>query len=557
MKRLFFAVLALLTCLALPALAAVPSGKNTYIVAPFSVQGPQSYAYLQRSIPQMITSRMFWKDRVEPARELGLNAKPVTGEQEAEQLRQQYKADYVVWGTVTIVNEQCSLDVRVQGKSGSAWAHSRETRASQVISAVSGITDALNRDLFGRAPITGQSQAQSKDSGPINRMNPDIMVNETSSREVYLNPQFRYSGSSVEDDSRLRSQALPFPAIGMEVADVDGDGRNEVLVLSDHSLRAYSFEGGQLRPKGEFSFPMNNQCLSVRSLPRPTGKAWIIVNQVDSKSHPQSSILTFGGGAFTEEMSNLRWYLNVVKLPPDYRLTLLGQEANPPRLFKPGVFEMTPQGGTLVPGKRLDLPSEANVFNFAWMPPTRGERGGEKLVLLTGDESLRVYGPKMARLSATSEKYSGSALGLEIDPSMPGLKRDDVTLASIFYIPMRILPVDLEHDGNWEVIVNKPISTASQIFDRYRFFPQSEIHCLYWDGVGLNLQWKTRRIKGSMVDYTIADANNDGIPDLVCCINTHPGALGVKSRRGMVLIYPLDTSRIDPATPADRSDIYE
>lgn len=130
-------------------------------------------------------------------------------------------------------------------------------------------------------------------------------------------------------------------------------------------------------------------------------------------------------------------------------------------------------------------------------------------------------------------------------------------MASIFYIPMRMLAVDFEHDGNYELIVNKPISTASEIFDRYRFFPQSEIHSLFWDGIGLNLQWKTRRIKGSMVDYTIADANNDGIPDLVTCLNTHPGALGVKARKTIIMLYPLDMSQTNPGAAVDKSDIYD
>ena len=60
-----------------------------------------------------------------------------------------------------------------------------------------------------------------------------------------------------------------------------------------------------------------------------------------------------------------------------------------------------------------------------------------------------------------------------------------------------------------------------------------------------------------MVDYTIADANNDGIPDLVACLNTHPGAIGVKARKTVIMLYPLDVSKTDPATAVDRSDIHD
>ncbi|MDL2207416.1 VCBS repeat-containing protein [Desulfovibrio sp. OttesenSCG-928-M16] len=537
--------------------AAQQAGKSTYIVAPFAIQGPAQYNYLERSLPQMLTSRLYWKDRLEPVRgELAANVKVVASDADADKLRQQYKADYVVWGTVTIVNDNCSVDVRVRDAGGTKWAAARETRAPQLIAAVTGISDSINSEVFGRAPTARTATRSAQNDGPINRMNPDIMVNETSPREVYLNPQFRYSGSSTQDDSRLRSQALNFPAIGMEVADIDGDGRNEILILEDTKLHAFSFGSGKMDPKGSFAFPLNSQCLTVRSLPRASGRPWIIVTAIDSKGVPNSSILTYSGSGFKEEMKNIKWYLNVVKLPPEFLPILVGQESAQPQLFRPGVFEMIKSGDGLTTGRKVNLPSEANVFNFSWMPPSRGEQNSEKLLVLNSNEQIRVYGHKLARLASTSEAYSGSAIGMEVNPSMPGMSRETVTIGRTFYIPMRMLPVDLENDGTYKVIVNKPISTASQIFDRYRFFPQSEIHCLFWDGIGLNLQWKTRRIKGSMVDYTLADANNDGILDLVCCVNTHPGALGVKARRGMVLLYPLDTAQIAPITP-DKSEVYE
>lgn len=527
--------------------------KSTFIVLPFNVQGPASFAYLERSIPEMLTSRIFWKDQVEPARTLPASVKPVSSEDEAEKLRAQYKVDYVIWGTVTVMGEMCSLDVRVRDKAGKVWPQAREARAPQLISAISGVSDTINRDVFGRAsqPV---SAGRGASGGGVNQMNADIQINQTSGSEVYLNPQFRYSGASAEDDSRLRSQPLNFASIGMEVVDADGDGKNEIFILQERTLGAYRFNGGKLDPVGEFKFPISHKCLNVRSVMHPSGRPWIIVTSVDQRGQPLGYVFTYTGGQFNVVMKNIKFYLNVAKVAPAYKEIIIGQQAMPPRLFRPGVYEMLPQGNTLVQGKKLDLPSEANVFNFAYLPGTRGERGSEKLLVLTDQEYIRTYGPNNNRINTTTEKYSGAATGLEIDPSMPGLHRDDVTIASVFYIPMRMLAVDFEHDGKWELIVNKPISTASEIFDRYRFFPQSEIHSLYWDGLGLSLQWKTRRIKGSMVDYTVADANNDGIPDLVTCLNTHPGAIGVKSRKTVVVLYPLDLDRVDPATRPSMSD---
>ena len=137
---------------------------------------------------------------------------------------------------------------------------------------------------------------------------------------------------------------------------------------------------------------------------------------------------------------------------------------------------------------------------------------------------------------------------------MPGLGVDkNYQLPSKYYAPMNLIAADIGHTGEYVMLVNKPISTASQMFDRYRYFPQGEIHALYWDGVGLGLKWKTRRIRGSVAAVDLADATNNGVLDLVVGLNTSPD-LGIGSRQCMITAYPLDVSATDPNTPADMSD---
>ncbi|MDL2317194.1 VCBS repeat-containing protein [Desulfovibrio sp. OttesenSCG-928-A18] len=557
---MFRLTLVLLGLLLLPVTEAAAQKKVSFVVLPFAVQGSSSYAYLERSLPQMFNSRIYWSGRVEPAvQDLPASVRPVLDQATAAKLRDQYKADYAIWGTVTVVGDDCSLDVWVMDKAGKVTPQARSAKAPQLMSAVTAVCDGINRDVFGRTRSASSAGSPQPATGraAINQMNPEIMMNQTTPGEVYLNPQFRYSGTSAQDDSRKRAPALNFSSVGMEVADVTGDGRNEVLLLSDHLLTAYRFENGQLRKLGEFKIPLTRQALSIRSLPRSSGRAWIIVNAIDQKSMPQAYILTFDGTNFKEEMRNIKYFLNVVKLPPNYAPVLIGQEAGPPKIFKTGVNVMVRKGDSLVPERRLNLPTEANVFGFTYLPAARAEPGADRLVVLTSRETLRLYGKNNSPMAVTNEKFSGAAVGLEMNAALPGFGDDSVVMGQMFYIPIRMLAADLEQDGTWELLVNKPISTASQIFERYRFFPQSEIHCLFWDGTGLSLQWKTRRIKGSMVDFALADGDNDGVLDLVVCINTHPGALGVQARKTTVILYPLDTSRIDPNTPPDKTEYYD
>ena len=141
----------------------------------------------------------------------------------------------------------------------------------------------------------------------------------------------------------------------------------------------------------------------------------------------------------------------------------------------------------------------------------------------TDDERIKLFqGHGNTLVHTTMERYSGSATGMDHYKGMPGLGVDKAyQLPSKYYAPMRLIAADIGNTGDYTLLVNKPISTAAQFFDRYRFFPQGEVHALYWDGVGLGLKWKPRRIRGSVAEIDLADVNNDGIL-VLCLLYTSP-----------------------------------
>lgn len=224
------------------------------------------------------------------------------------------------------------------------------------------------------------------------------------------------------------------------------------------------------------------------------------------------------------------------------------------RLFAPGVRVMERDGDSYKLGQRLDLPKGTTCYNFNWIPAGR-ESKMPQLVVLQEDERIKLYqGANNSLIHTTMERFSGSAVGIDHYKSMPGLGVDRTyQLPGKYYCPMNLITADIGHTGEPVLLVNKPVSTASQLFDRYRYFPQGEIHALFWDGVGLSLKWKTRRIRGSVAALDLADVNNDGTLDLVVGLNTSPD-LGIGSRQSMVTAYPLDMSATNPKTPADLSD---
>lgn len=539
----------LLCTLLVFAAQALAADVSSYVVLPFKVNGASGFTYLEKAIPSMLNSRLYWKDHFQPvsdakaaeADKLG-RAGEAAGAAKAQTAA---GADYAVWGSVTVVGDEASLDVRVRDKAGKEWRKGSKAKVNDLISSLQGMADAINADLFGRpTAVSGKGQ---QTTNMVNQMNPAFTHNETTQQQVYLNPQFRYQGN---DGTRYRSQTLPYASVGMVVADVNGDGKNEVVVLGEKRLYVYQWDKERLVQLGEFKIPASLSPLAVRSLDLNRDRAdEIILTAYDEEStEPYSYVLGFQGNKFTEIASRVPYYLNVVRLAPDYMPVLIGQKGDPSRIFsRAGVYEMMKQGDTLVPSKKVELPAGANVLNFAWLPGKNNEET-DKLVMLTDEERLRVFSPKGSQLNQTDEKYSGSAIGIEEQTQMPGMGKDNILIPSKYFTPLRMIPTDLEQDGSWEMLVNKPISVSAQFFENYRFFPEGEIHSLFWDGVGMSLQWKTRRIKGSVVDFALSDPNNNGVQDLVVCLNTHPGALGLQNRKTVVVAYPLDLTQMDPKT---------
>jgi len=534
------------------AVASTALAAKTFTIAPFEVNGSAAYKYLEKSIPDMFASRLFWQGQFEPAKKTGASKAIASADETAAMnALAAAGADYVIWGSVTIVGENCSIDVRVRDKAGTNWPISRESEVKRLIPDLRQVSDAINANVFQRTQAKAATRAPQQQPERVNRMNPDIVRNETSNAEVYINPQFRYSGQNA-DDSRLRSQTLPFASVGMEVCDADGDGSPEVFLLEKRRLYAFRYDGeSNLKQLAVLEFPARQESLSLRSIDLGSGRPSLIVNVKEgdeAREEISTRIINFDGQNFKEIARARDIYLSVVNMPPMYQPTLIGQRSDPLHLFRPGIHEASVRGNSITLGAKIGLPKEFKVFNFAYVPAGMDVQDAAKMVMLNDNEQVVIYSEKGARMAATEEKYSGAVQGIYVDNAMPGMGADTVAQGTTYYIPMRFLITDLDSDGNYEILINKPISTAALVFGNYRSFPQSEIQSLQWDGLGLALVWKTRRIKGSVVDYTIADPNGDGILDLVVCVNTHPGALGAAARKTMVMLYPLDLSKADPAT---------
>ncbi len=524
--------------------ASVAFAAKKIMVLPFGVNGPQSYSYLGQALPSTLSARLTWPGQIEiDGRTI---AKPVTSAAAAAQIQRSANVDYVVWGSVSIINNNATIDVTLRDKAGKTWKRNASGPVGNLIGSVQNIADGLSSEAFGRQSSPRQAQGYQAPAG--------IVINETGQQGVYLNPQFRYQGSGTEDGSRLRSTALNYSMVDFAIGNFSGSGRSEIAILGDHTLTIYSWNGGSLKILGQASVGKSNQAFILRKIKLGgRGTQLVVTTFGGSKNRPTSFIFSFAGGKLSVLAKTSTYFLNVVPLAPSFAPTLIGQSWDSLKLFRPGVHLAKVSGSSISLAGKLSLPRGANVFNFTYM----NSNDGTKLLMYSPEERITVFSAGGQRMHQTMDRFSGSSVGMEHYKGIDGMGVDKkYQIASQYYAPMRMNVVDLEGRGEPVVLVNKPISTAAEIFDNYRMFPQGEIHALFWDGVGLGLKWKTRRIRGSVMGNEVADINNDGVLDLVVGMNTHPGAAGVGKRKGILMVYPLDANRTNPHTPADNSDFH-
>lgn len=525
----------------------VPAHAKSVVFMPFSVNGPKDMAYLGKAVPASIKSKLTGLDLRDGKGKAGSAAdakKAIAG------------ADHVVWGNINVLGNECTVELNALDKSGKTWQKSFSGTRENLSSTVQKAAMALGGEALGTA-VSGRPGFGGTTTGSGRKMGGDIVVNETGKQEYYLNPQLRYQGAGAGDGSRIRSQRLKYNMVDMAVADFNGDGKNEIAIIDDHNLYINVWDAdGRLKELAKIKVSQTNQNFSMRAIDLNGDRAreLVIATYEERDNRPQSYFFTFRNGKLAQFADRCPYFVSVIRTPPSFQPTLVGQNWDSLKLFAPGVHQMIKEGNKYKLGGRLSMPSGANVFNVAWIPAGRDSKS-DQLVLLTDDERIKLFqGNTHTEIHKTMERFSGSATGMDFYKGMPGLGINKTSQeASKYYAPMRMIAADIGRTGEYVLLLNKPISTASQFFDRYRFFPQGEVHALYWDGVGLGLKWKTRRIRGSVAEVDLADVNNDGILDLVVGLNSSPD-LGIGSRQCMVTAYPLDVSRTNPNAPADMSD---
>ncbi len=495
------------------------AGPTRVVVLPFSANAKEDISFVVKGVRDMLASRLPWKDKVivmEPdlVAPVLKKIKPPYNDAKARQVGKELGAQVVVFGSITQLGKAVSVDARVVkvGQSDPALtAFIQAKDLDQVIPQINAFAQRINAEIFRRpdavaaqkAALEAQQQpASTGGSGDIENLPANISP---------LNPLFLKRLSGVESDRYWRSPRLMGQIIDVAVGDIDNDGKNELVCLFPDRIRFYRLTGKSFSliyelkngPRGNYLF------VDVADIDGD-GRPEIFVS-VRLSETVNSFVLEWRQGRPAYKVKGSGYYFRVQPNPLGKGHWLFGQETAVDTPFWGPVYKLRWNKGEYEPEKEMNLPKMASIYNFV-LGDFNGS-GKTMTVLLDPTYHLRMFNHKNQQMWMSGELYNMSNKFITF-MAMAGTDYEE----SWWYIFSRLILADLNKDGRQEVICQRSKGRFGMALEKTRMLYQSTLFSLSWNGLSLVEDWRTPRISGSLLGYTIGDVGNVGRPALVMSV---------------------------------------
>ncbi len=315
--------------------------------------------------------------------------------------------------------------------------------------------------------------------------------------------------------------------VGIDVGDFDGDGKNDVALCFRDRLVLANVENGQFKPVAEHAFGNYGNALSLDALDLNNDGRMEFYVSVVSMNSVMSVVLELQDDELVRVIEQIPYFLRKVNMGAEGNV-LLGQELNPNLLEKNhdlagSIFRVNRVGDQLERAGSVNIPSTVTLFGF--MP---FESDGRALIAnISVNDKLQAVEPSGANLWESSEHFGGSEASFERPEGT-----NDMSTRYAFLKPR------IEPGPNQTVLV--PVNEGSRLFGSLREYKNSHLRAVAYDGYSMVERWRTKPQGGYMADYRVADADNDGVDEIVMLVMfSHGGWLKSDAGDSALLIYEM------------------
>jgi len=470
-------------------------------ILPFQIHSQENLDYLREGIYDMLSSRIAAEGKIIVVERTAVERafyeeRPMRlDETVAKKIGMKVGADYIVLGSLTKIGDYISLDARLISITEDKPPLGAFTQHKGIEEMMVKIGE-FAQDIGYK--ITGHRATASRPTDP---------------RHPYLvTPKKEIGRIDPAGLGFRKSQTFPLEIKGLDIGDVDGDKKNELIMMDRNNLYIFSYDGEKLKLilKLEQGSEHNFLTLDVADVNR-NGVAEIIVTSVVN-DNLRSFILEYEEGKFKKIAENENWYFRTLDHPKEGPL-LMGQRMSSEALVSGPIYRFIWKKKSFERGPKMDFPREAKIFGLT-VADLRSQ-GTFDNVFLEDSERLRIVSADGKFTWRSKVLYGGTNnyYDTKKKPKDPEDRPGEGVGWRVF-IPGRIIAKDLDGDGLKEVIINRNHRT-SKLTDRSRNFDMGEIYSLVWQESYLDTHWKTREINGYVPDFQVRDVDNDGEEELV------------------------------------------
>ncbi|MDR1038964.1 MAG: VCBS repeat-containing protein [Deltaproteobacteria bacterium] len=386
--------------------------------------------------------------------------------------------------------------------------------------------------------VAAGSGGAAADDPPAKRRHPTYSLLGRDADQIpsdsVLNPNFVVSNAArMAEGSVWRSGYIPERMVGLDVGDLDADGRNEIAFVTLRNVYVYRLDGETYTQLASWKMPDNARpvALDLYDVDGDGRKEIVIAAQNDNTHLANSQILSFDGSKELKVVAGgINWYLRVIGPAGGRVLAAQKPGTSGGEVYGGPVFYASFSGGKISTSSKVDVPSGVNIFNF-----NVGDIGLDRMRLTSyikfPTEHLILCEITGEKVWESHDEYGGSINYLNLNSYGDSGR-------NVEYLPTRLILADIDMDGANELIVAKNSMGGTRLFKNLRSFNAGAVEARKFTNLSLVPFFSnTNLMPGPAVDYQLADFDNNGSLDLVVGILIEPGSGMLEEARSIIFSF--------------------
>ena len=317
-----------------------------------------------------------------------------------------------------------------------------------------------------------------------------------------------------------RSPYIKSKASGIIVADLDGDGQQEIAIATRHQLFIAEIEQGKYQKKTEIKIPYGLQLLSLDAVDLDGNKLPELYLTATSGGNLSSFGVEYRSGAYEVFANRTNWCLRAITLPGKGKV-LLGQRLNAGGdNFIDQPFRVERKGERLTPAESVQVPAGVNLFAFV---PFVDANNRLLYAYVNKGDHLTVSTAEGQELWQSNSYFGGTEIRIESDQNRENADTEPI------YIPPRLVM-----DAKGEIIAVQ--NFGQRFLSRARAFGSGRLVALKWNGKDMEESWRTPIQDGYLTDFALADMDNDGQGDIAMFVQLSSGNI-IQDAKSVIVSY--------------------